>query len=83
MMLNSTLEDVLMSLDSKTCCDNVSVQYVQVSCVRFECVFFYISVKTKKELISVSQALRLKSNILLWLCGKDIKRPKMFCCPWI
>jgi len=39
-MLKSTLEDVLMLLDSKTCCDNVSVQYVQVWCVRFEYVFF-------------------------------------------
>jgi len=44
-MLNSMLEDVLMSLHSKTCCDNVSVQYVQVSFVRFEYVFIYISVK--------------------------------------
>jgi len=82
-MLKSTLEDVLMSLNSKTWCDNVSVQYVQVLCVRFEYVFFYISVKTKTELIIVSQALRLKSKILLWLCSKDFKRPKMFCCPWI
>jgi len=78
--LNDTLEDVLMSLDLMTCCNNVSVQYVQLSCVRFEYVVFYMNVKTKTELVFV---LCLKSKILLRFCGNNSKDPMMFCCPWI
>ena len=44
-MLKSTLDDVLMPLNSKTCCDNVSVQYVQLLCACVLNMCFYISVK--------------------------------------
>ena len=47
--LNDTLEDVQMSLDLMTWCEDVSVHYVQVSCVRFEYVFFIYERKKLKR----------------------------------